>query len=503
LTTQPLLGAATCATALVAVGVSWLVGAPVWGGNPVLLGIVAASLGAAALIAYRYPLHLVGQAKVQLATVPYFLMAALLPPPVAAVAAGCGALAGELAVRRQRGTYYSDIAGAVGRRMLIVLAGAIVALLTPTPGRLSLALLAAAAVMEGLDIVTAPIVLAPMSHEPPRRIIRAVARDAYLVESAQYLLGLLGALAARQELWSMALLILPTTLVYLAFHAMQRAEQAQREAEEARARSAEAERMAQEAVCVRDDFLTAASHDLRTPLTNIVGRADLIQMRLDSNLPVTEAWLRDQLNPLRQAADRMFSTIEEMTDAVQLQMGQPLTFEVGLIDIGEMVQHIARATMSPCAGAGPLLVEITTPVFVHGDRSRLERVVQNVVDNAVKFSPKGRPVQIEVDRDEPWAVIRVKDRGIGIPAAEIPHIFTRFYRASNAARAKGSGIGLAGARAIIEQHGGHIAVDSAVGQGTTVTIYLPGFTALGKSAAAPYPSHQPAQRGTPGIDGVA
>jgi signal transduction histidine kinase len=111
-------------------------------------------------------------------------------------------------------------------------------------------------------------------------------------------------------------------------------------------------------------------------------------------------------------------------------------------------------------------------VLVCGDRVRLLRVLHNLVGNAVKYSPAGTAIDVDVQTQE-QAVITVRDQGVGIPADELPHIFTRFFRASTALGVQGTGIGLAGSRAIIEQHHGHITVDSEVGRGTTVTVCLP------------------------------
>ncbi len=129
-----------------------------------------------------------------------------------------------------------------------------------------------------------------------------------------------------------------------------------------------------------------------------------------------------------------------------------------------------------CARA--ILVDVKQ---LEGDEGRLRRVVQNVVGNAVKYSPAGAPVRVEVRRDDGLAVVAVRDCGVGIPAAELPRIFERYYRASTARGIAGSGIGLSGAQAIVAQHGGTITIESVVGAGTTVTITLPASTA----AAAP------------------
>jgi signal transduction histidine kinase len=240
------------------------------------------------------------------------------------------------------------------------------------------------------------------------------------------------------------------------------------------AREHEARADAEAAVRVRDDFLTAASHDLRTPLTTIQGHADLIQMRLGTGATIDGVWLGARIGALQQATRRMVATVEEITDVAELQIGRRLDLKVQPVDIGEMVRAaVALVEGSAPRGAAPVIVAASDPVVVEGDGMRLERVLQNVIGNAVKYSPGGTPVQVQVSRQEDWAVITVRDGGVGIPANELPHIFSKYYRASTSIGIKGTGIGLAGAKAIVTQHGGHITLDSIVGQGTTVVISLP------------------------------
>jgi signal transduction histidine kinase len=121
-----------------------------------------------------------------------------------------------------------------------------------------------------------------------------------------------------------------------------------------------------------------------------------------------------------------------------------------------------------------VVVDTGDGVVIQGDRRQLERVMHNVIGNAIKYSPDGTPVHVSVGRHDQWAVIAVRDRGVGIPREELPHIFTPFYRASTARGIPGTGIGLSGSRMIVEQHGGQITVESAVGKGTTVVVRLPG-----------------------------
>src|SRR5581483_6719818 len=112
------------------------------------------------------------------------------------------------------------------------------------------------------------------------------------------------------------------------------------------------------------------------------------------------------------------------------------------------------------------------------DRARIARAIANVLSNAVKYSPAGSQIVVELRReDDPagqWAVISVSDEGIGVPKDDLPHLFERFHRAENALlQASGTGLGLAGVRSIVEQHGGHVAVESQEGIGTTVRMRLP------------------------------
>lgn len=237
----------------------------------------------------------------------------------------------------------------------------------------------------------------------------------------------------------------------------------------------EARHAAEEAVRVRDDFLTAASHDLRTPLTVISGLVQVMLARLASGRALDAAQLTRQIATVNEATTRMRTTVEEITDAAQLQMGQPLAMHVSELELGDLVRAVVdRAHVSDEQSAAvPLSVQVSGSVAVQGDRARLERVVENIVANAIKYSPQGTPVRVEVRTQSGWGVLVVRDSGVGIPSDELPHIFTHFYRASTSIGIPGTGIGLAGSKTIVEQHGGRITIESAVGHGTTVTVSLP------------------------------
>ncbi len=129
--------------------------------------------------------------------------------------------------------------------------------------------------------------------------------------------------------------------------------------------------------------------------------------------------------------------------------------------------------MAGPAGAAPVAVDAARDVRVTGDRARLERVTRQLIDNAVTYSPAGGPVAVAVARAGSDAVLVVRDQGVGIPADRLPRLFTPDDRATTARGRPGTGLGLAGAKAIVEGHGGTIAVESVAGQGTTVRVTLP------------------------------
>jgi signal transduction histidine kinase len=230
-----------------------------------------------------------------------------------------------------------------------------------------------------------------------------------------------------------------------------------------------------EQISARDEFTATLSHDLKSPLTFIKGIANLRRRRATAT-PETQP-LIDALEQIENSAGRMAQLLDELVDASRLQAGRPLELRREPIDLVGLARDvIAQHQQTTDRHLLQLMNGVPQLVGVW-DRVRLGRVLDNLLGNAVKYSPRGGVIQVCVDFDEQpdrFAFVRVSDRGEGIPEADLPHIFEHFRRGTNVAgRIPGTGIGLSGARRILEQHGGSILVESAVGEGTTVTVRLP------------------------------
>jgi HD-GYP domain-containing protein (c-di-GMP phosphodiesterase class II) len=180
--------------------------------------ILAAFLTLLLVVANRFPIHIRVASKIYMGSVVLFLMAALLPPALAATAAGAGLLAGELESRSRTGNPLSVVVGQAARWMLLVLLGSLLAHAAILPSRLHvLLLLPTAALLLLGDLLTVSLLLTPIVKEPWHRLVQAVAHEGIQAESTQYVLGVIGALMAQEYWWTLALLIVPTAFVYLAF----------------------------------------------------------------------------------------------------------------------------------------------------------------------------------------------------------------------------------------------------------------------------------------------
>lgn len=227
----------------------------------------------------------------------------------------------------------------------------------------------------------------------------------------------------------------------------------------------------------KDQFLSAVAHDLRTPLTTIKGRAQMLQRRLDHS-PGDIAQVREGLMRIDASAARMITLINELLDVANIQLGRALNLDVRPTDLVSLAADAVREHQQATDRHTISFLADMPELIGQWDGSRLERVLANLLSNAIKYSPRGGHIAVRVARervhDAPWALLTIRDEGVGIPDDDLPHIFERFHRARNVqGKVPGTGIGLAAVREIVEQSGGSVSVDSREEDGTTFTVRLP------------------------------
>jgi PAS domain S-box-containing protein len=252
-------------------------------------------------------------------------------------------------------------------------------------------------------------------------------------------------------------------------------------------RSAEAERdrlfrEAQEAIRVRDDFLTIASHELKTPLTPLALRLASLERRLERKEPVDPALLRHA----RQHLVRLAALINDLLDASRIEAGRlALHLEPTRLDV-----IVERALTSMDTERGQHRIDYShpaEPVRIRGDPYRLEQVFANLLENALKYSPADSTVRVTLDVRGDFALLAVADEGIGIPRDQQEQLFERYFRARNVSVTSygGLGLGLYISRDIVERHGGRIWVESEVGRGATFYVALPLLSAANPTPPEP------------------
>lgn len=259
------------------------------------------------------------------------------------------------------------------------------------------------------------------------------------------------------------------------------------------AANASALRAREEAARLKEEFLSAAAHDLRTPLTVVLGQAELIERRLARN---PEAAV-DPIGIARMAreARHLRDLVSELLDAQRLDQGLAV-MQVTPVDLREVMEGIRRRHADHGV---PLSLEASPDALVvAADQPRLEQVVENLLENAYKYGVDDKPPRLRAWRDGDEARVAVVDHGAGIPDGERERIFERFYRAGNARDITdtGMGLGLYICRRIVEEHGGRIWAEETPGGGTTFVVAL----ALVPDPAAA-PGSDPAERSVigPGI----
>jgi signal transduction histidine kinase len=228
----------------------------------------------------------------------------------------------------------------------------------------------------------------------------------------------------------------------------------------------------------KDLLLATVSHDLKNSVTAILGVGQLLLRRANQEESPGQARLIEGLETIIHAANSIAQQIKELLDTTRLQLARAPDLDARPVDLVPLLDRLVREYNH--YGEEHRFVLRTAPgsLTCVCDPVRLERAITNVFSNALKYSTAGGDIAVTLaltdDTDNYRAVLSVSDQGIGIPSADLPRVFEPFYRASNVTgQIAGSGIGLAGVRQIIEQHGGAITIASEEGAGTTVTITLP------------------------------
>ncbi|WP_426756710.1 PAS domain-containing sensor histidine kinase [Myxococcus sp. Y35] len=245
-------------------------------------------------------------------------------------------------------------------------------------------------------------------------------------------------------------------------------------------------REAQEAIRVRDDFLSIASHELKTPLTPLSLRLATLERRLERGERVDPSTLRHT----RMHLLRITSLINDLLDASRIEAGR-LALHPEATRLEGLVAHVLRS-LEPQRGDHTVHFEAPEhPVQVNVDPFRMEQVFSNLVENAFKYSPNGGTVRVSLRQHGGLALLSVSDEGIGIPPDQQKLLFDRYFRARNvSARSFGGlGLGLYISRDIVERHGGRIWVESEPGHGSTFHVALP----LMAGAPAQPPAETPEQ----------
>jgi two-component system, NtrC family, sensor histidine kinase KinB len=219
------------------------------------------------------------------------------------------------------------------------------------------------------------------------------------------------------------------------------------------------------------DFVAMIAHDLRTPLTSVQGQTQLLQRRLIKN-GQGESWMAPGLESIGLGAQRMAAMIEELLETSQLESGV-VPLKRAPIDLSALVAQVTKEAAPLDAGNRVTLQNSEPAIVAFVDAERIERVVANLLSNALKYSPPKSPVQVAVRRGDGEVIVAVVDHGVGIPNDQLPQLFQRFARIDRNADPGGLGLGLYIVRLIVEAHGGRVWAESEVGRGSTMRFALP------------------------------
>jgi two-component system phosphate regulon sensor histidine kinase PhoR len=226
---------------------------------------------------------------------------------------------------------------------------------------------------------------------------------------------------------------------------------------------------------MKDDFLSTVSHELRTPLTSIKGFVSTLLTDTDNFFDADQR--REFYEIMDTECDRLTRLIDDLLNISRIEQGRAMQINWEQVDLASVVRKMI-ATQLPIAKAHELVMDFADDFpTIAGDPDKLGQVLTNLVDNAIKYSPRGGKVVVtgRVAEGGKAVQISISDEGIGVSPEHLPRLFDRFYRVDNRDNREigGTGIGLALVKALVEAHHGTVTVDSEVGQGSTFMVTLP------------------------------
>jgi PAS domain S-box-containing protein len=225
---------------------------------------------------------------------------------------------------------------------------------------------------------------------------------------------------------------------------------------------------------MKSEFLSTAAHELRTPMASIFGFAEVLLMQ-ELDVPTQ----KDLLEIIHKQSKLMASILNELLDLARIEARRGKDFVFEPTPVQALIERVVHEFKPPDGRSAPTLVPHRAPLTVLADPTKAQQAILNVLSNAYKYSPAGGMVQIELlepkvgGAEAQLVGIRIADQGIGMTPAQLARVFERFYRADSSGKVLGTGLGMSIVQEIITLHRGKIDIESTIGEGTTVTLWLP------------------------------
>jgi signal transduction histidine kinase len=220
---------------------------------------------------------------------------------------------------------------------------------------------------------------------------------------------------------------------------------------------------------LKTELLSTVSHELRTPLTLIHGYAELLHVRADLLTPEDVAMMSEEI---LLGSRTMIRLVDDLLDFSRMDMSR-IRLDRARVDVAELLRRHVQ-TWRGQAGGERLRLKATSHLEAYADPTRLDQIIRNLISNALSHATYG-PVTVRGENDSPWIRLEVADHGPGIPEDELPRVWESFFRGERARNSpnRGSGLGLAVVRQLVELHGGRVEAESRPGEGATFRVWLP------------------------------